>query len=351
MGPLGLLNCPGRSFGVRTFFVAPPILVFIGSRKITITLIFTTFQQVYGLASNSALIVKQNRDNLITPFATTNVLGACLVTWGPRDRHLRVRLKKNSTPEPILPIFNVDDDELKTVNIGTDATYLWLGFASGKIIAVRHTFKHRDLSLELHTDRSDGLVQLFAHREAVNDIASCIEFGVCISASEDATCVVWDLRKPSYVRTVEVEYPAKLVAVSRSSGDFAVVSETNRVDAEPTFSTLFLFTVNGNLVSSHRCEPPINAVTFSAAPEGVAVNVVATGHRTTGVIRLWNSWDLSPVRDIDTKLPQSPIVALAFSFDNQNLFAASSDGDVIIFEKSDVTGLQRPPKYLNLTEM
>jgi lysosomal-trafficking regulator len=146
-----------------------------------------------------------------------------------------------------------------------------------------------------------------------------------------------------------VELPAKHVSVSRTSGDFAVVSQP--VDVDENFSTLSLFTINGNLVSSRRCEPPIDAVTFSTSPEGVAVNVVATGHRTTGVIRLWNSWDLTPVRDIDTKVPQFSIVALAFSFDNQNLFAATSAGDVIIFEKSDVTGMQRPPKYLNLTEM
>jgi WD40 repeat protein len=102
-----------------------------------------------------------------------------------------------------LPLFN-DDDELKTVNISTDAIYLWLGFASGKIVTVRHTFKHRDLSLELHADRSDGLVALYAHSNAVNDISSCIEFGVAVSASDDATCIIWDLRKPSYVRSVQV---------------------------------------------------------------------------------------------------------------------------------------------------
>ena len=104
-------------------------------------------------------------------------------------------------------------------------------------------------------------------------------------------------------------------------------------------------------MSSRSCEPPIDSLTFSSSPEGTAVNVVATGHRTTGVIRLWSSWDLTPVRDIDTKLSKLSIVAVAFSFDNQNLFAATSDGDIVIFEKDNMTGLQRPPKYLNLTEM
>jgi hypothetical protein len=60
---------------------------------------------------------------------------------------------------------------------------------------------------------------------------------------------------------------------------------------------------------------------------------------------------IKPISTVSFRLPDSPIVALAFSFDNQNLFAGTSDGDVVIFEKSNVTGLQRPPKYLNLTEM
>lgn len=100
---------------------------------------------------------------------------------------------------------------------------------------------------------------------AVNDISSCIEFGVAVSASDDSTCVIWDLRKPSYVRSAQVEFPAKMAAVSRTSGDFAVVSHP--VDAGQNFSTLSLFTINGKHVASRRCEPPIDAVTFSAAPE------------------------------------------------------------------------------------
>lgn len=294
--------------------------------------------------------MKQNRESSITPFASTNVLGACLITWSNTDRHLKVRLKKNSTTEPILPIFSDDvDDKLTTVNVSPDDAYIWLGFESGKILTVRYTFKHRDLALQFPEHQNDGLVTLYAHRSAVNNISSCVEFGIAVSASDDATCVVWDLRKPSYVRSVQVEFPAKIVTISRTSGDFAVVSHP--VEDGQKFSTLSLFTINGNTVATRNCEPPIDAITFSASPEGLAVNVLATGHRTTGVIRLWNSWDLTPVRDIDTKFNQFSIIALAFSFDNQNLFAANSAGDVIIFEKSDVTGLQRPPKYLNLTEM
>ena len=68
-------------------------------------------------------------------------------------------------------------------------------------------------------------------------------------------------------------------------------------------------------IGERRCEPPITAVGYSSCPEGVSVNVVATGHRN-GMVRLWSSWDLSPVRDIPT-LQTSAVTAVAFSFDNQ----------------------------------
>jgi len=200
---------------------------------------------------------------LITPFTSTNVLGACLLTWSHLDRHLRVRLKKNCPREPLLPLC-CEDDALTCVNISVDATYIWIGYASGKIVAVRHTFNHRELSLDVHEDQSDGIVDLYAHRGPVNEIAPCLEFGVAVSASDDETCVIWDLRKPSYVRTVKTEFPAKLVAVSRTSGDFSVIS--GPTFATDNFSTMTLFTVNGSSVASQRCEPPVDSVTFSSSP-------------------------------------------------------------------------------------
>jgi hypothetical protein len=67
-----------------------------------------------------------------------------------------------------------------------------LGFRSGKVVALRHTFKHRELAFEVHADDSDSHVALFAHRGAVSDIAPCLEFGVAVSASADARCRSYD---------------------------------------------------------------------------------------------------------------------------------------------------------------
>ena len=67
-------------------------------------------------------------------------------------------------------------------------------------------------------------------------------------------------------------------------------------------------------------------------------------------MRLWSSWDLSPVRDVPT-LQTSAITAVAFSFDNQNLYAATEDGEVVIFEKSNMSGMDNAPKFVELTSL
>lgn len=64
-------------------------------------------------------------------------------------------------------------------------------------------------------------------------------------------------------------------------------------------SLLSLFSVNGSPAASAVCRPAVRAICFSSAPEGLSCNSLATGH-ANGVVRLWSSWDLSPVRDVDT---------------------------------------------------
>jgi len=88
----------------------------------------------------------------------------------------------------------------------------------------------------------------------------------------------------------------------------------------------------------------------------------------SGVVRLWSTWDLSPVRDLDTRLPLSPVTAVAFSFDNRALFAANQEvrsfrpgavfsltrffffkGRVVLLENASPSANRRPAKYLNLS--
>jgi len=91
------------------------------------------------------------------------------------------------------------------------------------------------------------------------------------------------------------------VAISSTLGDVATVCVTKEC------SVLRLHTINATSVGSVNVKERISAVCFSTAPEGVSVNVVATGLES-GVIKLWSTWDLTPVMDIINASINCPIV-------------------------------------------
>lgn len=69
------------------------------------------------------------------------------------------------------------------------------------------------------------------------------------------------------------------VAVSDTLGDIATVCYDKNKDC-----ILRLHTINATLVSTVTVPEQITALCFSTAPEGVSVNVIATGH-SNGLIR------------------------------------------------------------------
>lgn len=109
---------------------------------------------------------------------------------------------------------------------------------------------------------------------------------------------------------------------------------------------------------------PITSVCFSSAMEGISVNVVACG-LANGIIRLWNTWNLTFVRDILNPAFRFPIIrlvshfknllqffkfifSLTYSRDAQHLYAGCADGTVIVWESSGMKYDSHPPKFLNL---
>lgn len=115
-------------------------------------------------------------------------------------------------------------------------------------------------------------------------------------------------------------------------------------------SSLALHTVNAAFVGVVNISEQITAVCFSTAPEGLSVNVIATG-LFNGSIRLWSSWDLTLVREIISPALSYPIISLTYSLDSQHLYASSSDGVVAIWEGGGIKGVNKTPKFYNLTLM
>ena len=142
---------------------------------------------------------------------------------------------------------------------------------------------------------------LYGHWTSVKSIAISKAFTIAVSGDLNGVCIVWDLNCFCYVRTLSNHnFAVEMLAISETLGDIVSISHSsNQME-----STLFVHTINGDLVAKVVTDSQITAVCYSSAPEGLSVNVIATAF-ANGAIKLWSSWDLSPLRQFkaDIQLP------------------------------------------------
>jgi len=182
---------------------------------------------------------------------------------------------------------------------------------------------------------------LHGHTAQVTSIVLCPEFGVAVTASEDGSLASWDLHSlqllhHAFLLPSHSGHLPLRVAISAKSGDVAV----SRGDI------ITLFTINLYKVVECSTGEKVTAIALSNQEEGVSTNCVVVGLQS-GMVKLYSSLDLMHLRDI-SGMPNSPITALAYSEDSQNLAIATQDGVVTIMEKSGNRGLNRTPKYVTL---
>ena len=318
--------------------------------------------------------------------------GACIIYQDPITGWAEAWLKKNKMPQALVPLTSNGGgiDHVTAMANAPGSSLVWIGYKSGKLTVLDLDFQ---TSLQVQIK---SMVSLYGHNDAITCISASREWSIVVTSSLDGTSIIWDTRKLAYIRTLRDETPSsivtaegastgggsgknanekicenttssssqpgnrqpsrrphqphRLVQVSRTSGDIAVVNQPNDI---------LLFSINGgrHVASRRAIEPTITALAFSNESDGVAVNVIATGHATTGVIRLFSSWDLTPLRDICTGHPKSSVFSIEFSRDGKNLYVSFQDGFLVIFKattssSSSVTSFsQRPPNYLDLSRV
>lgn len=81
-------------------------------------------------------------------------------------------------------------------------------------------------------------------------------------------------------------YTIHLLCISETLGDVAITYEIPRLENNATAdrSELRVYTINARAVGSISSKKRVTALCYSSAPEGISINVIATG-LDNGIIR------------------------------------------------------------------
>uniref|UniRef100_A0A8B9C5A8 Lysosomal trafficking regulator n=1 Tax=Anser brachyrhynchus TaxID=132585 RepID=A0A8B9C5A8_9AVES len=289
---------------------------------------------ICGLSRKFCLLMIYSKEQGVRSMHSTDIQWSAILSWGYADNILR--LKSKQSEPPVNFIQSSQFHQVTSCAWVPDSCQLFTGSKSGVITAYMNRFTSNTPSeIEMESQ-----VHLYGHTAEITSLFVCKPYSIMISVSKDGTCIIWDLNRLCYVQSLSGhKSPVTAVSASETTGDIATVC-----DSVGGGSDLRLWTVNGDLVGHVHCRESICSVAFSNQPEGVSVNVIAGGLEN-GVVRLWSTWDLKPVREITFSKSAKPIVSLTFSCDGHHLFTANSDGNVIAWCRKDQQRLKLPMFY------
>ncbi|XP_074846230.1 lysosomal-trafficking regulator [Carettochelys insculpta] len=289
---------------------------------------------ICGLSRKFCLLMIYSKEQGVRSMHSTDIQWSAILSWGYADNILRLKSKQS---EP--PINFIQSSQLHQVTSCAwvpDSCQLFTGSKSGVITAYMNRFSS-NMPSEIEMESQ---VHLYGHTAEITSLFVCKPYSIIISVSKDGTCIIWDLNRLCYVQSLSGhKSPVTAVSASEMTGDIATVC-----DSVGGGSDLRLWTVNGDLVGHVHCREIICSVAFSNQPEGVSINVIAGGLEN-GVVRLWSTWDLKPVREITFPKSNKPIVSLTFSCDGHHLYTANSEGTVIAWCRKDQQRLKLPMFY------
>ena len=309
-----------------------PTVVWQQSQGVTVSsLVRLETNEMLGLPARHLLLGRYTAGRSLGQiYSGLQLAGSHLVTWGHTDNTLRLRPVGDSDSQYWA---DLPWDSVTTGQTQPRVPAVWLGHQSGLISVYQVKQAGRVPSLAAPR-------YLHGHCDVVTTIKLCPEFGVAVTAAEDGSVITWDLHSLQFLHhtllPLQTSSTPLVADISSKSGEIAVAAD----------STLHLLTINLKPVCQVSVAEKITAVTFSNQEEGVSVNCVAAG-LNTGLVKLFSSLDLALLRDL-TGAPASPVTALTYSEDSQNLSVATQDGTLTILEKSGKDGMNKTPKYVTL---
>ncbi|XP_033860353.3 lysosomal-trafficking regulator-like isoform X2 [Acipenser ruthenus] len=289
---------------------------------------------ICGLSRKFCLMMIYSKEQGVRSMHSTDIQWSAILSWGYADNMLRLKSKQSEPPVNFIQCSQLH--QVTSCAWVPDSCQLFTGSKCGVITAYSNRFTNTTPSeVEVESE-----VHLYGHTEEVTNLFACKPYSILISVSKDGTCIIWDLNRLCYVQSLTGhKSPVTAVSASETTGDIATVC-----DSVGGGSDLRLWTVNGDLIGHVHCREIICSVAFSNQPEGVSVNVIAGGLEN-GVVRLWSTWDLKPVREITFPKSNRPVVSLTYSCDGHHLYTANSEGTVIAWCRRDQQRMKLPMFY------
>uniref|UniRef100_A0A8C9TXB8 Lysosomal trafficking regulator n=1 Tax=Scleropages formosus TaxID=113540 RepID=A0A8C9TXB8_SCLFO len=282
---------------------------------------------ICGFSRRVCLMMVYSKEQGVRNMHSTDIKWSAIVSWGHTDHTLRLKSKQS---EP--PVSFIQCSQLYPVGAWPEVDWRI------RHCRVFHTPWQGAVRTHFHSEMEvESQVHLYGHTEEVTGLFVCETFSILISVSKDGTCILWDLNRLCYVQSLTGhKSPVTAVSASQTTGDIATAC-----DSVGGGSDLRLWTVNGDLIGHVHCREIICSLAFSNQSEGVSVNVIAGGLEN-GVVRLWSTWDLKPVRDITFPKSNRPVVSLTYSCDGHHLYTVNIDGTVIAWCRRDQQRLKLP---------
>ncbi|KAM5163021.1 lysosomal-trafficking regulator [Mantella aurantiaca] len=289
---------------------------------------------ICGLSKKFCLMMSYSKEQGVRSMHSTDIQWSAILSWGYPDSILRLKSKQSEPPVNFIQCS--EHHQVTSCAWVPDSCQLYTGSQCGVITAYLNRFTNTT-PMEIEVE---SRVHLYGHTGEVTSLFVCKPYSILISVSKDGTCIIWDLNRLCYVQSLTGhKSPVTAVSASETTGDIATVC-----DSVGGGSDLRLWTVNGDLIGHVHCREIICSIAFSNQPEGVSVNVIAGGLEN-GIVRLWSTWDLKPVREITFPKSNKPIVSLTFSCDGHHLYTANSEGTVIGWCRKDQQRLKLPMFY------
>jgi len=236
------------------------------------------------------------------------------LAWGFSDFSLRFLSTEGEKREVVWDNVEVWG-QIKQVHISEDGKHVITAGTDTTISVFRLAKKDGSMALNL-------VKRLHAHTRPITALLVSRAHSIIISSSEQGDCVVWDLNKLSYIRTIgPMDSAVSAIAVHEINGDIVVCAGTS----------IAVWTINGRLLYSGQSPSPITVVTLSQSCEwSEAHRIFITGHQD-GTITVWkvgqDKHDLT--RFVSFALENSAaITALLLTRDDKVLYSGDMNGAV-----------------------